>query len=396
MRTVLNSSRTIGAILGLVILAACGGGGGGTAATGTLSVALTDASCGAEFSAVNITVNRVRVHQSDSAGEGAAGWTDIDINPARKINLLTLMNGVLEELGQTRLPAGHYTQVRLVLEHNTGADPFKNSVVPTSGPNAGAEVSLDTPSGVQSGIKLIHQFTVDPDELEDLVLDFDACRSVVIRGDGTYGLKPVIRAMPGTRTGIGGIVDVTLTGVVVSTQKGGVVIRQTVPNSAGAFLLEPIDPAQSPYDVVITAPGHATAVVANVPVETDKVTQISTSVTPITLPASVTHAVSGTIMPAAASPTVRALQAVGTVPVEEIAYANADDMTGEYSMTLPSEAPWLAPYATTLPLTFSAQAGSAGQYTIEASATGYVTQTMPADVSSADVTGLDFTVVPQP
>ena len=101
-------------------------------------------------------------------------------------------------------------------------------------------------------------------------------------------------------------------------------------------------------------------------------------------------------MPAAASPTVRALQAVGTVPVEEIAYANADDMTGEYSMTLPSEAPWLAPYATTLPLTFSAQAGSAGQYTIEASATGYVTQTMPADVSSADVTGLDFTVVPQP
>jgi len=394
MRTIMNLLKMAGAVAGLVMLAACGGGGGGTAATGTLSVALTDASCGGEFSAVNITVNRVRVHQSDSAGDGASGWSDIDVNPPRKINLLTLMNGVLEELGQTRLPAGHYTQVRLLLERNTGANRFNNSVVPTGGPNAGSEVSLDTPSGVQSGIKLIHQFTVDPDELEDLVLDFDACRSVVVRGDGTYGLKPVIRATPGTLTGIGGIVDLTLTGVVVSAQKGGLVIRQTVPNSAGAFVLQPIDPAQSPYDVVITAPDHATAVVANVLVGADKVTQISTSVTPITLPASAMHTVSGTVTPAAASPTVRALQAVGTVPVVEIAYVNADDMTGAYSLALPVDAPVLATYATPLPLTFAPQGGSAGQYTIEASATGYTTQTAPADISSADVTGLDFTLVP--
>jgi len=403
MRTIMNCLKMAGAVVGFVTLAACGGGGGGTAATGTLSVALTDASCGGEFSAVNITVNRVRVHQSDSASEGAAGWSDIDINPPHKINLLTLMNGVLEELGQTRLPAGHYTQVRLLLERNTGANRFNNSVVPTSGLNASTEVSLDTPSGVQSGIKLIHQFTVDPNELEDLVLDFDACRSVVVRGDGTYGLKPVIRATPGTLTGIGGIVDLTLTGVVVSAQKGGVVIRQTVPNSAGAFVLQPIDPAQSPYDVVITAPDHATAVVANVPVEADKVTPISTSVTPITLPASAMHTVSGTVTPAAASPTVRALQAVEvntiplTVPVAEIAYVNADDMTGAYSLTLPVGPPLLAAYSTTLPLTFAADtAGNAGQYTIEASATGYVTQTAPADVSSADVTGLDFPLVLAP
>jgi len=264
-------------------------------------------------------------------------------------------------------------------------------------PIGGAEVPLDTPSGVQSGIKLIHPFTVEPNEFEDLVLDFDACRSIVVRGNGTYGLKPVMRAMPGTLTGIGGIVDLTLTGVVVSAQKDGVVVRETVPNSAGAFVLEPIDPAQSPYDVVITAPDHATAVVAAVPVETDKTTQISTSVTPISLPAAgspATRTVSGTVMPAAASPAARALQAVGAVPVVEIAYVNADDMTGLYSLTLPVDAPVLATYATPLPLTFAPQGGSAGQYTIEASATGYVTQTAPADVSSANVTGLDFTLVP--
>jgi len=400
MRTIMSSLKMTAAALGLAILAACGsGGGGGTAGSGTLSVALTDASCGDEFSAVNITVNKVRVHQSDNAGEGAAGWSDIDINPPRKINLLTLTNGVLEELGQTPLPAGAYTQLRLVLERNTGKDLFKNSVVPTGG----AEQSLDTPSGVQSGIKLIHPFTVEANEVKDLVLDFDACRSIVIRGNGTYGLKPVMRAIPRTLTGIVGTVDLALTGVVVSAQKDGVVMRQTVPNSVGEFVLAPIDPAQSPYDVVITAPNYATAVVANVPVETDKVTQISTSVTPIMLLASAMHTVSGTVMPATASATVRALQAVEvntiplTVPVAEIAYVNADDITGEYLLTLPTGAPMLAAYSTPLPLTFAADtAGNAGQYTIEASATGYVTQkTMPPiDLSSADVMNLDFTLVP--
>ncbi len=34
-------------------------------------------------------------------------------------NLLELVNGVLEELGMTELPAGHYTQMRLFI----GDDP---------------------------------------------------------------------------------------------------------------------------------------------------------------------------------------------------------------------------------------------------------------------------------
>ena len=83
-------------------------------------MSLSDApACG--FNAVNVTVVKVRVHQSSPASNNDAGWTDITLNPARKINLLNLTNGVLDNLGETPLAAGHYTQLRLVLDPNTGS-----------------------------------------------------------------------------------------------------------------------------------------------------------------------------------------------------------------------------------------------------------------------------------
>jgi hypothetical protein len=67
--------------------------------------------------------------------------------------------------------------VRLVLVPNSGSSPFANSVVLSAQPNN--EFALDTPSAVQSGIKLIHQFTVDSGHRVDLLPDFDACKSIV-------------------------------------------------------------------------------------------------------------------------------------------------------------------------------------------------------------------------
>lgn len=319
-------------------LIGCGGGDSGSG-SGTLRVALTDApACG--FEQVNVTVERVRIHGSGSAGEMDAGWHEIRLDPARRIDLLALTNGVLEELGTTPLPAGRYTQLRLVLRPNGGGAPA-NSVVPAGG----IEQPLDTPSGASSGIKLIHPFTVEPGQLVDLVLDFDACRSVVVRGNGTYGLKPVIAVLPRTVAEIAGNVDPTLTGVVVSAQRNGQVVRSTTPDATGAF-----------------RPATRTA--------------------------------SGIVTPAAALPSVRALQAVGSLPRVEVAHVNAD-MMGGYSLTLPTAAPLLATYATPLPLAFAPQAASAAEYTLEASATGYLTQSAPIDLTSADATR-NFALTPAP
>lgn len=364
------------------LLTACSNNDSGT---GELRVALTDApACG--YDRINITVNRLRVHRSGTAGDNEGGWIDIPINPARKVDLLSLQNGILEELAQAPLPAGDYTQLRLVLQNNGGGAPA-NSVVPTGG----SEQRLDTPSGQQSGIKLIHPFTVPAGGLADLILDFNACKSIVARGDGTYGLKPVIGVLPRQVAEIVGNVDTALTGAMISAQFNGNIVRATVPDPTGAFKLTYLNPAATPsVDVVITATGRTTAVISGVPVALQATSRVSTAAMPLTLAVSSTRTASGTVLPAAALPSVRALQAVGTVPKVEVAAVNAN-MNGGYSLTLPVAAPLLAPFSTTLPLNFAPQDSNAARYTLEASAEGFTAQTAAIDLTSASATQ-DFTL----
>jgi hypothetical protein len=367
---------------------------------GTLSVALTDAAT-PDLAAVNVTVRAVRVHKSAAASESDPGWSSIVLNPARKINLLGLTNGVLEDLGETPLPAGHYTQLRLVLSSNiTGTIPA-NSVV-LSGTQT--EIPLDTPSAVQSGIKLINEFVVAPGQRVDLVLDFDALRSVVLRGNGKYLLKPVIRVLPEVQTGIDGFVDRALLGdnVMVSSEVSGTVIRSTMPDPlTGEFFLSQL--AAGAYDVVITADGHATAVIAGVPVSsvssTALVTMVSTSDSPITLPTSTMGTISGAVTSAPTSSTTTVAYVAtkqtftGGGPTVTVK-SQATELPGAYSLALPVAAPQLGQYGTgTLPIAFASQDGLAGMYAVEASAEGYQTQSFDVDISLADVIQ-DFTLTP--
>jgi len=380
------------------LAAGCGGGGGGggdvAPAPGTLAVSLTDApACG--FDAVNVTVIKVRTHQSSSASDTDAGWTDITLSPARKINLLNLSNGVLENLGETPLAAGHYTQLRLVLDPNTAVG-LANSVVPTGG----VETALVTPSAVQSGIKLVNEFDVAAGQRVDLVLDFDACKSVVKRGNGTYALKPVIKVVPFVLNGIDGFVDTALLGstVMVTAQQNGVVVQSTAPNmQTGEFFLGRLAPGN--YDVVLTANGRATAVVAAVPVASaSSVVILSSRGAPIALPVSATRIVSGAAILNPTSSTevayAAAKQTFGTAPIVTVKFIAADDSaSGAYTLTLPIGAPVLGQYSATLPIVLAAQAGVAGKYTVEASATGYRTQSASKDLSAADATQ-NFALVP--
>jgi hypothetical protein len=372
-----------------LLVAGCGGGGGGgeaaAAAPGTLGVSLTDApACG--FDKVNVTVVKVRVHQSSSASDTDAGWTDITLNPARKIDLLSLTNGVLDNLGETPLAAGHYTQLRLVLDPNTAVG-LANSVVPSGG----VETALVTPSAVQSGIKLVNEFDVASGQRVDLLLDFDACKSIVKRGNGTYALKPVIKVIPFALNGIEGFVGTALLGsnVMVTAQQNGAVIQTTAPGADGKFFLAHLAPGN--YDVVLTANGRATAVIAAVPVASStSVVTLTSSVTPITLPVSATHIVSGTASLNLADSTtvvyVAAKQTFGTAPVVTVKAVAADELaSGAYTLTLPIGPPSFSQYAAGwVPSTLVAQAGMAGIYKMEASATGYQTQSVAKDLSAAD------------
>jgi hypothetical protein len=400
------------------VLVACGGGGGGSTAgapaptpggatptgSGTLRLALTDAPrCrigNDDLEHVYVTVERVRVHESSDDDPPASGWRDVEIldpvtrQPGRKIDLLELTNGRLEELGTLPLPAGAYTQFRLVLRPNQGNVPANSLVL------AGqtTEIPLRTPSAAQSGLKIIHPFTVQPNTLVDVVIDFDACRSIIRlgRGNGGYQLKPILTAHLRLVAAIRGFVDPAISNVTVSAQKGGVVVRSTIPADNGEFILAFLDPAAGPYDVVLTSPTRGTSVVGAVPVgTTNSIVDLSTAAQPLPLPAAATptasRTASGTLGPVGARDTgvVRAVQAIGaSVPVAEIATDNVDGTSGEFSLTLPVAPPLYAPFAATLPLTFAPPASPPADfsYKLEATAVGYAKQTQNIGTGAANAT----------
>jgi hypothetical protein len=373
-------------------LGACGGGGGGNngSDTGTLHVAMTDApSCG--FDHVYVTVNKVRVNASSTASDTDGGWTDIALPSPQKIDLLSLTNGVLTDLGRAPLAAGQYQQIRLVLAQNQG-NTVANSVV-VSGTTA--EQPLATPSAAQSGYKIIQPFTVQANTLVDLVLDFNACKSIVQRGNGNYNLKPVVTATPTVVSGsIVGYVTPGEAGAAVYAEQNGQVIRGTVADSNGQFILSPLIQSSSngKYDVVIVdnrqPNGHANGVVHAVPVTANTTTTIATSAAPITLPSSTVNTIAGTVT-ASAQATMRALQNDGTGSYE-LASTNANLDTGAYALAVPAAATMTGTFQGSLPITLSQAAGAAGSYTVEADSASGATQSKGANVSAGSQPGIDF------
>ncbi|CDN64823.1 putative lipoprotein [Burkholderia cenocepacia H111] len=361
------------------VLAGCGGGddGGGTQ-TGTLHVAMTDApSCG--FDHVYITVSQVRVNANANAADNDGGWSTVSLATPQKIDLLSLTNGVLADLGQTALPAGQYQQVRLVLAQNQG-NTLANSVVPTGG----TEQALATPSATQSGYKIIQPFTVQPNTLVDLVLDFNACKSIVQRGNGSYALKPVVTAVPTVVSGaISGYVASAEAGATVYAEQGGKVVRGTVADSSGKFVLSPLiqSSTQGNYDVVIVQNNFASGIVRSVPVVVNTTTAVSASNAPITLPASTMSTVGGTVT-ASANAFVRALQTIDA-NAYEITSINANMDTGAYSLSVPAAAPIVGTYSGSLPVALAAAPAAAGQYTIEADAASGATQSANVNATTS-------------
>lgn len=383
---------------GAALLSACGGGGGSAevSGSGTLGVYLTDApACG--FDNVYVTVDKVRAHKSGNAGEGESGWIDIPVelqNP--KVDLLELTNGVLAKLGDVTLPAGTYNQLRLLLKPNSGAQPTANSVVPTGG----TEQALFTPSAVQSGLKLNGSFDVVVGSKTELTLDFDACKSIVTRGNGSYGLKPVITMVKMSTGGqsssgaINGVIDSALlpSKPVITAQVDGAVVKSTIPTSTGEFSLSPLEVGT--YTVVLTTDAHASDVIEGVPVKASGTTAISSGTNPLTMQVSAFNAVSGKVVPVEAQALVAARQTFASGTAVTIKYQNVDVVTGDYSMNLPIAAPRYGQYGTgALPIALSAEPGVAGKYDLQATATGFQIGNASVDNHAAPVVQ-DFTLAP--
>ena len=367
------------------VLVACGGGGGSSGESGFLRLAVTDApACG--FDRVDVTVAKVRVHKSGSASEGDDGWSEVVLQPPKRVDLLSLTNGALAELGQTALPVGKYNQMRFVLAPNDAAHPMANSVTPTGGD----ETPVSTPSGAQSGLKMNVDIEVEADKVADFALDFDTCRSFIQLGNSRYVLKPVIAVIPrlADAARVTGQVALPLatTATSVSLQLNGEPVRSTPPDSTGKFVLSPVPVGT--YDLVVTAPGRVIATITGVPVTATGSTTVNLATAPIDPPASPMRSASGTI--ATGTSPIDAVAGVTKAyaggPVVSVARGPVNGTTGAFSFALPASAAVRTAFAASAPsLSFTADSTMpTGKYTLVGSA-GAAIKSLEFDVTTGDV-----------
>lgn len=192
--------------------------------TARLEVRLTDAP--GDYEEVNIDIQRVEIN----SGEGNSGWTSLNVESG-VYNILKLTNGLDTLLASAELPAGRISQIRLVLGSN-------NTVKV-----GGVTKPLSTPSAQQSGLKLNLQTVLTEGITYTITLDFDAARSIVVTGNGTYILKPVIRALETATSGsIKGTVTPLDAAPAVFAIAGTDTVATAYTDEAGKFILRSIPP----------------------------------------------------------------------------------------------------------------------------------------------------------
>ncbi len=183
--------------------------------SGTLRLSLTDAPIDAtNVSGVWITINDIQYHRSDSGDE----WISIPgFKGPQTYNLLELTGGESALLGNLHLYAGHYTQIRFMLDTQVEGS------VPPQNPGCyieftdGTTSPLFVPSGGESGYKATGAFDVPVNGVVEMTADFNVRKAVVETGNGQYILKPTIRLVVNNEAGkiTGGVTGYTGSGSLV-------------------------------------------------------------------------------------------------------------------------------------------------------------------------------------
>lgn len=152
-----------------------------------VEVRMTDAP--GNFDAINLSVKEIVLMSEDE--ESYTLSADIPSFNILDFRLGTSSPDIL--VATAEVPSGNIKEVRLVL-NETG-----NTIVVD-----GEEYELKTPSAQSSGwkIKLTEDLNLVPDITYSLLLDFDAARSIVLRGNGEYLLKPVVRGISIATSGL--------------------------------------------------------------------------------------------------------------------------------------------------------------------------------------------------
>jgi uncharacterized protein DUF4382 len=183
-------------LFALACVAALGSYGCGDSSTGpsggsgTLNMRITDSPF-SDAKAVIVKIKELSVHRDD------APWETVAF-PAPATTWacdLKKLEGPIDVLGGSVVPAGHYTQIRLVVdtatiywENVSGAATPCAADIPAP---AGTFSALEIPSGE---VKLNRGFDLAADGTTTVTLDFDGDKSIQIHetGNGRFIMRPVI------------------------------------------------------------------------------------------------------------------------------------------------------------------------------------------------------------
>ncbi|MGM0546922.1 MAG: DUF4382 domain-containing protein [Bacteroidota bacterium] len=238
-----------------------------------MNVNLTDAP--GDYQEVNVDVQGLRVHYTPASNDtvstdSADGkWIDLPVEPM-KVNLLELTNGVDTLLAEAELDPGHYKELRLIL----GDD---NTVMVDS-----TTQDLKVPSGQQSGYKIKFKTDLEAGDDIDVVVDFDAGRSVHKAGNsGKYILKPVLKAFveSGDEVEVGsvaGIVDPSEAAPNVYALMGEDTTATTQTDDDGSFLLQGLESGQYDISIESTSDQYSDTTLTDITVNEDEETDVGT------------------------------------------------------------------------------------------------------------------------
>jgi hypothetical protein len=201
----------------------------GGAGTGPVFVRMMDAPSPYNFEKVWIDVKRVEVNISNPS-TGESSWVTLQTN-AGIYSLLDLLNGRDTLLANGIVAAGELEQLRFVLgtENHVMVD--------------GITYPLDVPSGSTSGLKVnVHQVVAANRPLM-LYIDFDAAQSIVVNGNGTFSLKPVLHEFVLSETGIvsGSVTNATPAVAITLASREGTYATYADPVT-GEFKLRGVSP----------------------------------------------------------------------------------------------------------------------------------------------------------